>query len=121
MEVERNRASWISVAPVAQRPGEHLRRGGRLLPRCSCPYAGTTRIRFEGLPRPIISSRRRLSPLSGHPLDLAIIRKVSPTRQGYGLMMQEVEPSTGEKTRADLLVCPHQRAARLIQNFVKSD
>ena len=22
------------------------------MPRCSCPYAGTTRIRFEGLPRP---------------------------------------------------------------------
>ena len=48
------------------------------MPRCSCPYAGTTRIRFEGLPRPIFSGRRRLSPLPGHPLDAAIIRRVSP-------------------------------------------
>jgi len=59
------------------------------LPRGSCPYAGTTRIRFEGLPRPVVSSRRRLSPLSGHPLDLAIIRKLSPVGQGCGLMTEE--------------------------------
>ena len=59
------------------------------MPRCSCPYAGTTRIRFEGLPRPISSGRRRLSPLSGHPLDSAIIRKLSPVRQGCGLMTEE--------------------------------
>src|SRR5262252_552348 len=63
---------------------EHLRRGGRLSPRCSCPYAGTTRIRFEGLPRPILTGRRRLSPLAGHPLDKAIIRRVFPVRQEYG-------------------------------------
>src|ERR1700740_476987 len=92
MRVERNRASWISVAPVARRPGRHLRRGGRLLPRGSCPYAGTTRIRFEGLPRPIFSGQRRLSPLSGHPLDLAIIRKVPPVGQGCGLMPEEAVP-----------------------------
>src|SRR5271155_2547919 len=89
MRVGRNRALWISVAPVAQRPGEHLRRGGRLLPRGSCPYAGTTRIRFEGLPRPILSGRRRLSPLSGHPLDRAIIRNLPPAGQGWGLMTEE--------------------------------
>jgi hypothetical protein len=62
------------------------------LPRCSCPYAGTTRIRFEGLPRSTFSGRRRLSPLSGHPLDLAIIRKVSPVGQGCGSMTQEAAP-----------------------------
>src|SRR5215467_14651002 len=73
--------SWISVAPVERRPGEHLRGEGRLLPRCSCPYAGTTRIRFEGFPRPC-SGRRPLSPLSGHPLDAVIIRRVCPGRQG---------------------------------------
>src|SRR5215472_7240402 len=77
MGVERNQASWISVAPLHKDP-RYPRRGGRLSPRCSCPYAGTTRIRFEGLPR----IRRPLSPLSGHPLDAAIIRRVRPCRQG---------------------------------------
>jgi hypothetical protein len=66
------------------------------LPRCSCPYAGTTRIRFEGLPRPIFSGRRRLSPLSGHPLDSAIIRKLSPVRQGCGLMTEEAAPAVSK-------------------------
>ena len=68
---------------------EQLRRGGRLLPRCSCPYAGTTRIRFEGLPSPAPTlprmrggwggdGRRSLSPLSGHPLDSPIIGRAPP-------------------------------------------
>src|SRR3984893_16589620 len=82
MRVEQNRASWVSVAPVARTPGRHLRRGGRLLPRGSCPYAGTTRIRFEGLPRPIFSGRRRLSPPSGAPLASAVIRRQLRARQG---------------------------------------
>jgi hypothetical protein len=85
------------------------------LPRCSCPYAGTTRIRFEGLPRPTYSSsssgRRRLSPLSGHPLDWAIIRKVSPMRQGGGLMTEKAAPPAARK-RADLLVYPAVEAQR---------
>ena len=51
------------------------------MPRCSCPYAGTTRIRFEGLPRPSSIS----APCQGHPLDRAIIRRVSAARQGYAL------------------------------------
>jgi len=34
------------------------------VPRCSCPYAGTTRIRFEGLPRPTAASQ----PPDGAPL-----------------------------------------------------
>src|SRR5712691_11265773 len=33
-------------------PGGICEEEARLLPRCSCPYAGTTRIRFEGFPRP---------------------------------------------------------------------
>ena len=82
------------------------------MPRCSCPYAGTTRIRFEGLPRPIFSGRRRLSPLSGHPLDSAIIRKLSPVRQGCGLMTGGSRAAGRPATRS---------AALLIQNFVKSD
>src|SRR5438067_11609711 len=105
MIVERNRASRISVAPVARRPGKHLRREGRLLPRGSCPYAGTTRIRFEGLPRPIFSGRRRLSPLSGHPLDLAIIRRLSPAGQGCDLMREEAAPVAAGQP-AYLLVYP---------------
>src|ERR1700758_881675 len=109
MRVERNRASWISVAPVAQRPGKQLRRGGRLLPRGSCPYAGTTRIRFEGLPRPIFSGRRRLSPLSGHPLDLAIIRRVSLMRQGRGLMTEKAALPAAQ-SGAVLLVYPAVKA-----------
>jgi hypothetical protein len=52
------------------------------LPRCSCPYAGTTRIRFEGFPRPDHMGQRRLSPLPGHPLEATIIRGVSHGRQG---------------------------------------
>jgi len=75
------------------------------LPRGSCPYAGTTRIRFEGLPRPVVSSRRRLSPLSGHPLDLTIIRKLTPAGQGCGSMTQEAAPPAAIK-RTDLLVYP---------------
>src|SRR4029077_4019850 len=43
---------WISVAAVERRPGSICGEEARLLPRCSCPYAGTTRIRFEGFPRP---------------------------------------------------------------------
>jgi hypothetical protein len=79
------------------------------LPRCSCPYAGTTRIRFEGLPRPIFSGRRRLSPLSGHPLDAAIIRKLSPVRRfDDGGSRAAGRPAT-------------RNAALLMQNFVKYD
>ena len=48
------------------------------MPRCSCPYAGTTRIRFEGLPRPSGIS----APCRGHPLDEPIIRRVIARRQG---------------------------------------
>jgi hypothetical protein len=88
------------------------------LPRGSCPYAGTTRIRFEGLPRPIFPGRRRLSPLSGHPLDLAIIRKLSPVGQGCGLMTEEAAvPFAGS---GPIIGSPGSgSAAPFIQNCVK--
>jgi len=70
------------------------------LPRCSCPYAGTTRIRFEGLPRPTFPGRRPLSPLSGHPLDSAIIRKLYPVRQGCGLLTEEAAPPAARPAEA---------------------
>src|SRR5262249_22368122 len=54
MGVERNPASWPPLCHFSD--PEHLRGGVRLLPRCSCPYAGTTRIRFEGLPRRVLVS-----------------------------------------------------------------
>ena len=47
----RNRAWCVSVAPVNDR--REVSCGGILAQRRgSCPYAGTTRIRFEGLSRP---------------------------------------------------------------------
>src|SRR5712672_1894971 len=41
---------------------------------------------------PTFPGRRPLSPLSGHPLDSAIIRKLYPVRQGCGLMTEEAAP-----------------------------
>jgi hypothetical protein len=70
-----------------EHPGGICEEEGGFLPRCSCPYAGTTRIRFEGLPRPIFPGRRRLSHLSG---------KLSPVRQGCGLMTEEAAPAVAK-------------------------
>src|SRR6267154_2623656 len=47
-------------------------------PKRSYPYAGTTRIRFEGFPRPEFSGQRYLSPFPGAPLGLPQLFAVCP-------------------------------------------
>jgi len=91
MGMERNRASWISVARVARRPGVSAERRSAL-PRCSCPYAGTTRIRFEGLPRlgtkPAASQPPVGAPLGRHDYPQSIgpssrLCRTSQTQSGH--------------------------------------
>src|SRR5437868_857681 len=81
MRVARNRASWTSVAPVGRRSGVTAkRRSAFAAVFLSLRRHDPDQVRRVAALR-LSSNRRRLSPLAGHPLDKAIIRRVSPWRQ----------------------------------------